>query len=644
METNEKIENAISKIQSLLRSGISLSVGWSGGKDSTCVLILLVESIRRLLAEGVVVPKCWVTNANTRREMPAMDNYIAGMMLELEVFLAKARPRIDIEVVEVTPGVTGRFTWTTIGRGKLPSYPGMGRDCAVDEKIRPQQRMMKSIKREAAYSGTEIVQMLGVRADESAVRGSSMRAHSMDELTISEVDGLKTFAVIADWDIDDVWDLIAGCSSFADNAPRYFTTFVKNFSEMTDLYRDANEGVCGVIVGDKGNRNSACGSRFGCFNCVAIGDTDRSLESMIAEDSGKYAYMAGLVKYRKFMNSIRWDMSRRDFRGRSVKAGYLKITPDYLSPETKRELYRYLVTLDALEIERARAHEEAYYDPRNTAVEQDEYNLMLTQPQFQFVSFSDVLCIDFCWSIGRDFINEASPAAKDWIDIHERGIRYHVPELPSAPKSSLPSVRWFDVSEVMEETDGLAGTIDSHGSTHEVRAQPSEMLTVEDGAGYSYLDAVRSNYYHLSEVCPSEISRAAIHYGWIKMRPSDLKRYDEIAKRNDYLVKRMRQEPRLGECPYSGDTKLMTMNEFLVDNSISDTEHQQIVTKCEREELLEKEQADLFGVDTILDEMHKKSELKKSQMVMRRNKVTQTESVVAFQQAASQLPMFTDVA
>ncbi|MCG9670333.1 phosphoadenosine phosphosulfate reductase family protein [Vibrio harveyi] len=623
---NEQIEVAIEKIQSLLRSGFHLATGWSGGKDSTCVLILMLEAIQRMKANGEHIPKCYVSNANTRREMPAMDNYLAGVMGGLQMYIAKQS--LNVELLEITPSLSGRFLWTTIGRGKLPRWVGMGRDCAVDEKIRPQQRAMKQVEREC---NGKVISLLGTRFSESKVRESSMKSHQMDQVTIVEIDGARTFSVIADWELDDVWDLLTGCSSYDGRVPRYFPSFIPHFSELSDLYKDANDGVCGVIIGDSGNRGG-CGSRFGCAWCVQVGDRDKSLESLISEDSNKYGYMSGLVKFRQFLINIRYDMSRRDFRGRTVsEAGYMKVVADYLSPSTKRELLRFLMTLDALEVERARKAEEDYYSGR---LEQNEYNLMLTEPMFEFVTKDDVLSVDFCWSMGRDFPHEASPAARDYIDIHELGTRYYIPKIPEREKVSIPKPRWFNVNEAITNVEGLNGLIASNGSLQQMQLHSADQLEIEPLAGWSYIEAVRRNYYDLKDTCCSEICRAALHYGWIKMRVADLTRYDEIARRNDYLMKLMKKEVRLGICPYSGDDKLLTVNEFIIENSISDKEHQSLLKEVERKRILEAEQSDLFGADSILDM------LDVPQKKVKREKEIKTDSVLLYQQMESQMPMF----
>jgi DNA sulfur modification protein DndC len=41
------MEDAISSMQSYIEQGYVLAVGLSGGKDSTCVMVLMLEAIRR---------------------------------------------------------------------------------------------------------------------------------------------------------------------------------------------------------------------------------------------------------------------------------------------------------------------------------------------------------------------------------------------------------------------------------------------------------------------------------------------------------------------------------------------------------------------------------------------------------------------
>ncbi len=623
----QKAEDAIKKIQSLLQSGKSLCCSFSGGKDSTCVLILFFEAIRRLVEAGESVPPCYITNSNTRREMPSMNNYLMGVINNITMHIA--RHKLPVEFIEVEPSLSGRFAWTCLGRGKLPRYEGMSRDCARDEKIAPQQRQLKMIEREC---GGVVISLLGSRIEESGARSASMAKYSMDEMTIVEVDGQKTFAVIADWWLEDVWELIHGTTQNERGEAKIFPTFCSNFDELIKLYRDANEGTCGVIIGDAGNK-AACGSRFGCAWCTVTGDRDKSLESLISEDEGLYGYMSGLIKFRKFMRNIRWDMNRRDWRGRKIsKAGYMKVTPDYWSPQTKRELLRYLLTLDALEVERARAFEDKWYAGE---VEHTPENYLLTGVMFQFVTYDDILSIDFAWSMGRDW-PEASVAAREWIEIHDMGYRYHIPDVPEAPRVTIPKPRWYDVNPVVEDVVGLKGLVPTNygAAFEELRLHEAKELLIEPGMGFSYINEVKSRYYEISGVDVSEVCRAAVHHGWFKMPRKQLERYHQLALRNDYLLRQMRQVKPMKVDEWNGEDKLMSVHEYLVEESISDDEHNQLLSEYERAELENDEQIDIFGIDSKLEAIEERKSSKKPKVPATVD--VQVENVASYYDAGRQ--------
>lgn len=617
-------EPTINKIQSLLLSNQALSVGFSGGKDSTCVLVVFLEAIKRLVESGHTnLPTCYVLNANTRREMPLIASYAEYVLVQLQIYCASNK--LPVEVHQVEPDLTGRFTWYCLARGKLPRYAGQSSDCAVMEKINPQQNLVKRLQQE---NGIEIVALVGTRLDESDSRRRSMMKYSMDEATIVKTDNGKTFAPIADWDIDQVWEFLTGCQS-ADKPARIFPTFLPDFHEMTELYRAANDGVCGVITGDDGNRAN-CGSRFGCSYCTMSGDRDKSLESMIETEPEKYGFLLPFVKFRKFLLSIRFDMNRRDFKGRKVSdAGYIKVTPDYFSPATKRELFRYLVTMDAEEIERARRHEKLWYENK---IEHNEFNKLLCSPVFQNITQDDVLAIDFMWSIGRDF-REASPAARDFLEIHDLGHRYHIPDVPVSERISIPKHRWFNISACLpyeQEVEGISGFLVHQNGVTEVDVTFADKMMLSPAAGFCYLQCVRDLYFDLHLMDPTEICRAALKNEWVYMRKADLKRYDDITKRNDYIYKLYATEKPRRENE-DGDDVLMTVSDFLIENSISDEEHNQLLEAQKRSELEEEYEHDLFGVDSVIDVMFTQHPQKQSTL---KKELT---SIDSYQLAASQM-------
>lgn len=619
-------EHPIQNIQALLLSGNSLSVSYSGGKDSTCILILFLEAMRRLKSDGHPnIPRCVVLNSNTRREMPLIEQYTELSLTQIQMYCSKHRLPIDVH--QVQPSLSGRFSWYCIGRGKLPRYVGMSHDCAVNEKIQPMQRFVKKLEAEL---NVEFISLIGSRVSESNARAISMNKFSLNEVTIVEIDGKRTFAPISNWSTDEVWTLIAGCSKTENREPSIFETYCNDFNELLELYRDANEGVCGVIINEGGNR-MACGSRFGCSYCTMSGDRDKSLESMLSENEEKYGFLKPFVLFRSYLIAIRFDLKQRDWRGRKIESGYQKVVPDYFSPHTKRTLLRFLLTMDAMEVERAKKFEALYY-ANESNIERSDFNRRLCYPMFQNITLDDILAIDFAWSLQRDF-REASPAARDWIEIHDLGHRYHIPQIDVSPRVTIPAARWFDVSTLLDqEPIGLKGLIPVGRSLQELEVEFSDELKISEGDGWMYVEAVRDRYFELDLIDPSEVCRAALHHKWVTMRKHDLDRYERIALRHDYIHKMYAQlKPRTVDV--DGDDRLMSIHEFMLENSISDDEHQLIVKTQKQEQLISKYEDDLFGIDSILDalEVGTKSGSKDSLV----NK--KTTSIDCYHQAAGQM-------
>ncbi|MGE8574675.1 MAG: hypothetical protein ACN6QT_06185 [Burkholderia contaminans] len=65
-----QMETAIDALVALIRQGHTLSNALSGGKDSTCTAILMLEAVRR--AGAHVSREHFVTSADTTIENPSM--------------------------------------------------------------------------------------------------------------------------------------------------------------------------------------------------------------------------------------------------------------------------------------------------------------------------------------------------------------------------------------------------------------------------------------------------------------------------------------------------------------------------------------------------------------------------------------------
>lgn len=600
-------EEAIAKIEDLLKSGITLSVGVSFGKDSTSVLCLVVEALLRLQKCGITHERVYVTTANTKRENAAMDFYAQGMSLELIQFIALNK--LNMEFVEVTPSLSGSFIWTVIGRGKFVRYPNLSRDCSVDEKIRPQQKFVKQIE-------GEVISLIGSRSDESSHRANSLASHKMDADTVVTKDGQMTFAIIANWDLLDVWEWL----TTVDNSDGYGCKFFHSLDLMSQLYRDANDGVCGVI---KEGVSSACGSRFGCQICCASGQHDKSLKSMLDEAPEKYGFMKGYIAIQEWLFNIRFDLTKREFRGRRIKQvgeqKFISVAPDYYDADTKLELLRYLITLDAVEIERARLHEEAFY---NGDLERNEWNEALCYPMFEMITKDSILAIDFAWSIGRDF-RTASMAAKAYMEIHHLKKRYYPPVLTQAEKPVIPAKRWIDVTE-LEARVGLNDPYLKNGEFKELIPTHSAELAISAGGGFSYINAIQRHFNELDKVDISETARAAIANNWITMPRKEFNRYHQIAVRNELLFRAYNEEIRLVFDEDYQDDVIQTLPGYLNSISISDSELKLLESNQLKIEVVELSSDDLFGAEGIIEA--KQAEIDKKVLTRKAKKVPFVET------------------
>ena len=198
-----KAEAVIDRLVSKLVEGYSPISAFSGGKDSTCTLVLMLEAYLRARDLGIKLPRGYISHGETRVENPAISFYTYEMIASLEAFID--REGLPLEVVVATPSLASTFAYSTIGRGKLPIHVNSSsRDCSVDWKIRPQTKAMKQI-----LKGEDIgksITLVGTRFEESTGRKARMeeRGDGPEVFTENEHGSLVN-TPIADWDLTDAY-------------------------------------------------------------------------------------------------------------------------------------------------------------------------------------------------------------------------------------------------------------------------------------------------------------------------------------------------------------------------------------------------------------------------------------------------------
>lgn len=597
----EKSETVINWLRSLIEKGHPLTIGVSLGKDSSACLVLFLEAIKRSVEDGFDVPQCYVSNSDTLIENPAMSFYVDSSLEQLGKFIEAHS--LPIKIIRVTPSLSSTFVYATIGRGKLPRFTNLKhRECSIDWKVRPQTKALNSILKDTQQIGNKpLITILGTRFDESASRKGSMVDRGDGPTALVEQDnGSFTNACIADWGLQDVWGLLIACDS---KREAIYSTFVENFDWTLKLYRDANEGLCGYIVGDQGNR-SACSSRFGCSLCTVNGETDKSMEALISSDS-EYSHLQPINDLRNYLIKTQFDLTKRDWAGRSLsKAGYVRIRPDNYSSLFRRSLLRYLLTMDVEEQERA---ENVAEDIASGAIPKTITNLRLAETQFQFVTPDLLLSVDFAWSLQRDF-SVSFPACREWHEIYEMGKRYYVPDVEKTPRQPIPDARWFH-AKTFDSQWGVDGLRDILGETINGKRKPGKApyavckdpitgndrkviahdvddeLSIDKSEACYFVTCEFENlYWDCLNSSPTDSLFYMLDRGLVKIAKGQISKYDFMARRAQYYT-RMKES-----------LNVASLNSHMLDNSISDSEHKALLDSIRVKPVVDDNQHDLFAI------------------------------------------------
>lgn len=597
-DIQEKAEGVIQHINNLFVSGFALCIACSYGKDSSVCLVLFLEALKRAKANGIEVPTCYVVTSNTGIESPSMDVYVHEMMTMLRSYCKEHN--LDVHVVQVEPSLASSFQYATIGRGKLITTAAVSRSCSVDWKVRPSQKWLRETLK-SLNGNIKLVTCVGTRYSESQSRKLNMESRQDGPTVLVPQDDSGMYyqnAVIADWDVNDVWELLLACDA---KRGGIFSTFTSNFNRTLDLYRDANEGMCVAISPNDESKRASCGSRFGCWNCCISGSSDKSAEAMIATDPLGYSNLVGLAKLRNYFSATYHDHSKRDwFQKELSDVGYVGLSPDYYSADERRRLLRYMISLDVLEEDRAERISAAI---ATGDIENTEENRRLADPQFQLITPRLLLAINFAWALQSEF-ESGFQALYEWVDIRIHGRLSHVPHIEpdEYPKKSIPPKRWFYIGTYNHPygVDGLrnilgeainqvrkpgrpafAQYVDKHSGqprkvTYFAEAEEFEVDPVQANL---FLLEFEENYIELYQHNCQSVIAYLLDREIVKIGKGMVSKYDQIARRGQYF-QRLRSE-------------VGNVSDHALRNSISSREHDELLEQYVAEE--NSDQYDLFA-------------------------------------------------
>ena len=307
-------------------------VGFSGGKDSTLVVHLVVEHLLSIPRSDRIRPVHVVAN-DTLVESPLVIGHVREVLQQITD--ASIAFQLPVVAATTTPDTDQTFWVNLIGRG----YPTPNRSfrwCTDRMKIQPTSRYVRN---QASVSG-EVILLLGVRRSESATRAGVVARYDNGERLNRHNDlrGCLVFRPIVELDTDEVWEFLA------DNDPPWGGSHRR----LIQLYRDAGGGECPVVTSsDDAPSCGSTSSRFGCWTCTVV-DKDKSLTGFVEAGFDQFG---PLLDFRDWLIAIRNDPARRLARRRNGRFTIGKngaFIPGPFDVATRKEILVRLLDLQAL--------------------------------------------------------------------------------------------------------------------------------------------------------------------------------------------------------------------------------------------------------------------------------------------------------
>ena len=262
-------------------------IGFSGGKDSTVLLMLTWLAMQELREEGQPLHRrVYVVCNDTMVENPVIEEYVSTVLLKIAD--AAREQLLPVQVVTTTPQLEDTFWSCVIGKG-YPVPNNSFRFCTEKMKIKPTS---KFITDQVVADGEAIV-LVGTRLTESQQRERSIRRHEIKGHRLSKHPlnpNTFTYAPIKELMLEEVWWIINTIPS-----PWGFDNQI-----LFNIYLDASadDYECPTVVTDDSHRS--CGqSRFGCWICTVVKE-DKSMSSLIK-------------------NGVEWMKPLLEFRDRLVE-------------------------------------------------------------------------------------------------------------------------------------------------------------------------------------------------------------------------------------------------------------------------------------------------------------------------------------
>lgn len=284
-------------------------IGYSGGKDSTLLVALVYEAMKRLRDAGAEPSKrVYIITSDTMVENPIVRNYMHSSSNSINE--AARRDRLNILATVIYPEEDQTFWSRVIGLGyPTPEPPGF-RWCTERLKINP----MNTYVNERIKESGEIIILLGVRKGESLTRQKTITAREIEGKLLNmhnDIPNAYVYNPITDIPNDLVWEFLlkGNCKSPWGTDMKY----------LFNLYQGENLGEEKSVLGevDRDKIPVTGNSRFGCWCCTMVKE-DKSLQNFINKSVGEEKRILTLLRdFRNKLLGMREDSTLRDSKRRN---------------------------------------------------------------------------------------------------------------------------------------------------------------------------------------------------------------------------------------------------------------------------------------------------------------------------------------
>lgn len=312
LQMTESIELTVQSLQAYGADHDHWGIAWSGGKDSTTVLTLVMF----LLDTGRIQPPKTLTvfYADTRQELPPLA-------IAAELIMDELRDR-GIQVDVVCAPLDKRFMVYILGRGVPPPNNNTLRWCTRQIKIDPMEEALR--QRVDALQGN-ILMITGVRQGESAIRDQRIEmscgkdgaecGQGWYQKVLPNARGLRgriaTLAPVLHWRVCHVWE------------------WLKHWAPTVEFGDWSTAAIADAYGGDEAEEINA---RTGCVGCP-LASEEKALETVLL--SPRWAYLAPLRGIKPLWRELREPQVRLKKAGlERLKGGGIAKNPQRMGPIT----------------------------------------------------------------------------------------------------------------------------------------------------------------------------------------------------------------------------------------------------------------------------------------------------------------------